>query len=351
MTQPANEAHSIPGEGAVTGEAVLVPAYLTRYPGHSDRCLQDGCPAVAAEGQGKPEAAILSNLIHFGQIHQAALRLSCPEAARLALLSEDGLELEGLEIGFEPQALMEGSSGLSAEQWEEVRTEVFQVLLTQELELPRRLALLGLFCQRLTELLETGQGKNLNGLIQATDALVEGEALQIPLLPVTKRRELQAKFVGLFMHQVRSLPLTKAQSSVFDAVIAGLDFSREGLADPNKLNRRIALGQERLALALENKPWFFEHFLQNEMFREVFPWGEKTPLAHFARILRSFTVLQLLLIGRAAAQELPLEDAALVETVQVLCQVMESAGDLSASLGVRVTGIDWEHLGSLLVLV
>jgi len=351
MTQPTRETHSQPGEGLMAGEPVLVPRYLTRYPGHTDRCEREDCPAVAVEGHGKPPAAILSNVIRFGQIYQSALHLSCPEAARLALLTEDGLELEGLEIAVESQPPMEGCVGLSSEQWEDVRTEGFQILLTQELELSRRLAVLGLFCQRLTELLETGQGGNLQGLIQATDALIEGQALQIPLLPVTKRRELQAKFVGLFMSHVRSLPLTPTQSSVFDAVVDGLGFSREGLADPKNMDRRIASGQERLALALESKPWFFEHFLQNEMFREVFPWGDMNPLAHFARILRSYTVLQILLIGRAAAQEHPLDEAVLVETVQVLCQVLESAGDLSSSLGVQVTGIEWERLGSLLILV
>lgn len=356
MTQPASDTQSkIGGETAplepLLGKPILVPRYLTRFAGHTERCVREGCPTVAVEGMGKPEAAILSHVVGFGQIHQAALRMSCPEAARLALLTEDGLELEGIELPRDDQAPVEGMAGMSPEQWDEVRTQVFQILLTQELELPRRLAVLGLFCERLTEMIESGQSANLGGLVQATDALIEGEALQISLLPQAKRRELQAKFVGLFMAQVRSLRLTQAQEAVFDAVIAGLDFSREGLADPDQLNRRIALGQERLGQALQSKPWFFEHFLQNEMFREVFPWGDKTPLAHFAQILRRFTVLQTLLIGRAAGQEQPLDEEALVETAQVVCQVAETAGDLSSSLGVRVTGIDWGRLGSLLILV
>lgn len=298
---------------------------LCRIHAHAGvEALPDSCATYPRE------AAELNGL---GQL---ALRLSCPEAARLVLLDEDALELEALDPGGWVLHRVEPRQGLDAADLEEVRTQLFQVLQTRELDLSLRLAVVGIFCQRLEELLQGGKGANLPGLFQAMDAVLENGAVQVPLKAPGVRRDLRARVAKLALTGMRGPGASARTLRVLDEAAAGLE---GGAAD----------GEAKLARALEPCPWLLDHYLLNTAFREVFPWAAGGPFLHYARLMLDFAVLRGVLEGRAAAHPGILGPEDLVETVQVFSRWAEAGSPVLAKL--RQESADWISLGPLLAVV
>lgn len=284
--------------------------------------------------------------------HQLTLQLSCPEAARLALLEADAFELEAGEatVRAAGSGRLEATGGLSLGVMEEVRTELFQVLQTRELDLARRLAILGLFCQRLAELIHGGQTANLPALLGLLDATVREGGARIPLKPDAERSESRSDFAWVFILGMRMSELPPMQRRVVDAVAAGLGIDASG-ARGEAHRQRYKEGSSRLEAALADAPLLLEHYLLNEALREVFPWSKGDPMQHYIQFLLRFTILRVMLAGRAAAQETRLTPAELAETVQVFCRRMQHGRKIIDLVRPEVIAGDWTSLRTLLTVV
>lgn len=291
--------------------------------------------------------------IQFGEIHQMVMNLSCPEVARLALLEEDAFDLEIIEASVRSGmvAHFEPKGPLSMEDMDEVRTQMFQILLTRELDLSKRLAVLGFFCLRLTELLEQGLTSNLQGLIRTMNAVVENGAIQIPLKSLDQRQYIQAMFAWDHLAALENGSLSPRSRKVMDAVILGLGIPADGTPDEAALMHGLEVGTPRLDEALQAAPRLLEHYLFNEALREVFPWSDETPYRHFINLLLDFTLLRVMLVGRAAAQEAILTPSELVETVQVFVKCAQPGAKMVDKLKSGFALGDWTSLGSLLEVV
>jgi lysine-N-methylase len=291
--------------------------------------------------------------VQLGDFQQMTLQLSCPEAARLALLEPDAFELVADEASIRSGAMgrVDTSGGMPLEDMEEIRTQMFQILQTREVDISRRLAVLGLFCERLTELTQQGKFANLSGLVGAMDAYIEDAASQIPLKPVHEREFARAKFAWIFLLTMHVSALPPHQRRVVDAVASGLGIPADGVFDEASLRRGIQAGTGRLDVALEAAPLLLEHYLLNEAMREVLPWSNTNPFQHFIHFLLRFAILRVMLVGRAAAQETILTPKELAETVQVFCRRMQNGKKIVDQINPEVIEGDWTSLKTLFTVV
>lgn len=311
---------------------------------------------LGAEGLSDACDSYPRAIAQCGDFHQMVLRPSCPEAARLALLAEDAFDMEaseatvrtGIVNRFTPQF------GLSMEAMEDIRTQLFQILQTRELDLSRRLAVLGVFCQRLTELLQQDKGANIQGLFKTMEAVLENGALQIPLKPQAAREYTRAKFAWTHLVGMLNTPMSPHQRKVMEAVVSGLGIPADGGPDEAALMRGLELGTVRLDLALKGAPLLLEHYLYNEALGDVFPWSEENPYRHFINLLLGFTLLRVMLVGRAASQEATLTPQELVDTVQVFYRKTQHAAKGAKIVDWLSPGFnlgDTTSLGTLLMVV
>lgn len=284
--------------------------------------------------------------------HQLTLQLSCPEAARLALLEPDAFELEAGEacVRAAGSGRLSATGGLTLEAMSEVRAQLYQVLQARELELPQQLAILGMFCQRLNELIQAEQTANLPALLGLLDITVGEGGARIPLPPEAERAAARADFAWVFILGMRISELPPLQRRVVDAAASGLGIEAAGVPDES-LRRRCAAGSARLEAALAGAPLLLEHYLLNEALREVFPWAKGDPLQHYIQFLLRFTILRVMLAGRAAAQEALLTPAELAETVQVFCRRMQHGRKIIDLIRPELVSGDWTSLRTLLTVV
>jgi lysine-N-methylase len=283
---------------------------------------------------------------------QMTLSLACPEAARLALLAEDAFDLveDDKEISQDWVRGIPGAVGVAPDLVNEVRISLYQVLRTVELPVQERLAILGLLCEGMTDHLRGGRPAAIPPLLQAIDQLIEGGTRFAPAGEGQERLDHQAKVGGLFFFLKQSASHAPRHENLVKALASRLGLSEDGSIDEGKLVQGYEEGLRRLrASPLATQA--LDRYLLNEGLREVFPWGEKTPLEHFATLLLRFSILRLMLVGQALDPVDSLSEARVVEVVQVFSRLYSHTvnflGTVHRALGKDLTA----RLDSLYLLL
>lgn len=290
--------------------------------------------------------------LHFSDFHQTILQLSCPEAARLALLAPDAFELEAGEILVRPESVIPVGprSGLDPVAMDAIRCDLYRILDDGELDLSQRLALIGFTCKQLSEFLADPESGSLEELRATMAALAStGEVAEL-LGSQQDRHHAQIRFSWYFLLALQLSDLSAHQRRVIGPV-ATLSPRPDGSLDEVRLIQTLEAGRPRLEEALGAVPWLLEHYLRNEALRELFPWGEPDPHQHFTNLLLKFTILRVLLLSRAAAQEEILSPQQLADIVQVFCRRHQTGKKIIELIPKDILPGDWTAIGRLFTLL
>lgn len=286
-----------------------------------------------------------------GQVQQA-LTLSCPEAARLALLSPDAVVLESDTATVRTEAVQtvatlasNGTTPATALELNALRTFALQLVRTPDRPLWQRLAVLGQWCHELTTQLQAQPTPLADGAAHATVASrcpslmawqaeftdpVQLDTLFNALEAVPVQRQLQAQVWAALWRRKSDRGLSPVQQQVIAAVEQGLGWAEDGTEVHAATSAaRYADGLAQLPLALQTRaPHLLEHFVVNELFRDVFPFQASTPWAQYVQLVVQVGLLRWMLAAQCSRATLP-DTAALVRTVQVLCQRFQHDADFS----------------------
>lgn len=262
---------------------------------------------------------------NFGGQYEQALTLSCPEAARLALLAPDAFDfIEGsVTVRTESVTAVSPAHGIPVELMNEIRIFCLKLIRTEGLELWQKLGVLGFFCEQLTELLQSGKHAQLASLLENSVAMIENGFVGDALADMHPNHASQAVVfatfwsgAGLAMNQ--SVQKSAVQKEVTAAIVRGFGADTEsGEVTDEQLVDAYVKGLERLPEALQAAPHLLEHFLLNELFRELFPFKHSTPYDDFLQLIARFGLLRLMLAAQCNTEGALPDASALVATVQV----------------------------------
>jgi len=254
-----------------------------------------------------------------GQV-EYALDLSCPEAARSALLQEDALDLIEAPISVRQATvtMLAPQGKLSPQHVGEIRGFCLELMNAGDLLPWQRLVLVGHFCQQLDQLIAGSQALDVARLVSAFVGQIENGAMLEVLAGASPNHWGQAQlFFKLWQGQAER-ENSPTQAMIQNAVAAGLGVDSIGSApgDWGLLVRNYQAGLLRMSKALEATPVLLDNYLLNEMFRETFPFGTSAPHHHFLGLMSRFGLLRLMLAGVCNAAETT-TPAILVRTTQV----------------------------------
>jgi lysine-N-methylase len=178
-----------------------------------------------------------------GQPEQA-MTLSCPEAARQALLAPDAFDF--IEARIEARPDMVGrvvtKHGIALATMNEVRIFCLTLLRTAQLALWQRLAVLGVFCESLSTLLAEDRHAEVGALVQEFEALVgQGQALQA-LADMQPNHPAQALVFSTLWGGKEFVTHSAAQNQVIAAVAAGLGADESGRVSGEQLIEHYSRG-------------------------------------------------------------------------------------------------------------
>lgn len=220
---------------------------------------------------------------------ELSLSISCPEAARLALLRSDAfdfieqtLELRTESIEFLPHSFMYLKPLLL-----EVRFFCVQILRVQDLLLWKRLSILLLFCSHLAEAFSSSSVQDaVQNLIEGTTYLIQSGEAQTSFDAIEARDDYLA-FCYVFLKTVEFDWQNQPHFADILQVLNACCIDEQGAYALEVLHKNYQKGLKNLSLSLQNHPYFFEHLVLAEMLELSFPFDVKTqmPLDFVSRYL------------------------------------------------------------------
>ncbi len=263
---------------------------------------------------------------------ERALSLSCPEAARLVLTSEDLLGKGQPRIAWKtvPDPVDDNLT-----QWfYPIRAIVLELLGRREYTIWQRMLLIGIFLLRLEEFQnsDTLRLAGFDALAAQFRQAIEGGGLARSMDVIAPNLELQTETV---LHLASlDLPRSFAEERFQDLAhqfAAGIGY-QEGVSTLTLL----AQNYERAYLCyfepfFSARPHMLENLLVNTVFRTLFPFGHSDGQLHhkpdlqkeFALFATQFSLLKGLLIGVAGFKKSEFCESDVVFAVQAACKHFE----------------------------
>ncbi len=287
------------------------------------------------------------NHVLVDKVHEQSLTLSCPEAARLALLHSDAFDFVESPTTVRPDVVehMRPKHGLSPEMMRGIRIFALQLIKNESLLLWERLAVLAIYCENLTQIIQTSGHAKIPAMLEEMDAMMSSGGIREALAPLSPDHVTQVEvFSNLWQLKIKR-QLTPVQEQVQKAIANGLgadpishEVSRERLVE------RYRQGVTQLPLALKEVPFFLEHYLINEMFREMFPFRESSADAHYLRLVTRFGLVRFMLAAQCTdINDLP-SPAQMARTVQVFSRLYQHDSNFASLVDTALKNTGWNSL-------
>lgn len=253
-----------------------------------------------------------------GQVEHV-LDLSCPEAARQALLAEDAFDFIEGKVAVREHTVFHAGQGAPVALMNEVRIFCLNLLRTRELRLWQRLALLGTLCAAISGLCVEEKQAQIPAFLADFASVVESGALLADLETIVANHAGQAMvFSTLWSFKGFESP-SPHQQALIRQISLGLGAGPDGQASAVTLVDAYVRGLSRLDEALQETPYLLENYLINEMFMRLFPFEASDVYDSYLRLVARFGLLRLLLVAQCNTDTMP-SASTLVATTHLHCR-------------------------------
>jgi lysine-N-methylase len=264
-------------------------------------------------------------------IEETALLLSCPEAARLVLLSPTLLSAAEQNDGELATATTAAVASSLLGWFQPIRQVVLALLCNRAYPLWQRLFLLGVFCRRLDTIASGELQRSVPAFLGDFEATVASGNLitAMEALPLDRTAQLDVvlRLAGMLLHRSNVRPRFVECVQVFTAGIGnGAGATLESLA------ANCAQAHDRYyAPFFARHPQILENYLINTVVRCRFPFGQegaqdKRPASmarEYAKLTAQFALLKGFLIGVAGFHREAFSTIHMVHTVQATSKHFE----------------------------
>jgi len=293
-------------------------------------------------------------LSETGGLHQQALTLSCPEAARLALQVKEAFDISKVEITVRPETIerRQRKLGLSYDQMNEVRFFCIKLIRTEGLELWQKIAILGLFCESLTEALKTGGHNRVADIMATTKELMgKGETSEL-LEGMQTHYEVQAITFAMLWNSKNEALQSESQLEVNKSIARGLGADKEsGDVSEAVLVERYEKGLEILPEVLKETPFFLENYILNEMWLDSFPFSKATPFENYRELVIRFGLVRFMLAAQCSQVDSQPSLKTMTKTVQTFCRRYQHDSQFSVNVNNCLKSAGWSDLNKLYIFL
>ena len=281
-----------------------------------------------------------------GGIEQS-LTLSCPEAARQALLNADAFDFVEHTISLRDSSVnkVRPAHGLGIETMNEVRIFCFQLMRIDGMALWEKLAVLGVFCEALTKAIQAHQQGGIPALIEEFTGILETGSVVDALRDLQPNHVSQALVFAALWELRIPAARSPSQREILETIAKGMEAIEAGaLSKEEQIVDGYRRGIERLTEALQEAPHLLEHYVLNEMFTDLFPFGASSPYEHYLRLVSRFGMLRFMLAALCKGSESVPTPAVLVQTVQLYCRRFQHDARFATQTSEVLHNSGWNRL-------
>ncbi|MGB9858964.1 MAG: flagellin lysine-N-methylase, partial [Moorellaceae bacterium] len=264
------------------------------------------------------------------EVIEKSATLSCPEAAKLALLNPEVMEFDEVEEPLLRPGVVRLRLNTADIKWVNrpekyfwnLRVLTIDLLQNRTLILEDRLILLGMFCQKLKEYVDSGRVKEIPALIDSYNRVMVDGAIQESLESIPAQSAIQMKLLKELADQrfpfvVRSTRYLEC----FAECLHGLQYTQE--AKVEEIGERYAGAYaDYYRPFMEEHGYILEHYLVNYVFKNLFPFDRKTVFDSYIMLVVHYALIKLILIGMSAFHK-GLTPELVVKLIQSFSKTME----------------------------
>lgn len=266
-----------------------------------------------------------------GVIEKSAT-LSCPEAARLALLNRNKMEFDVVEDVIEKRGIVQrtintkkiNKSSKKAEKyfWE-MRIFTIQVLQNRQEPLADRLIFLGMFYQKVQQLLEQGEIDTIPETIGSYLRIMEQGSLAEAFSSLPHRMNVQMALLKKIADYRFASGISNARYiECYGQFLNGIQYIREE-AEEEIAKRYEEAYRDYYEPFMKEHEYILENYLVNYVFMNLFPCGRyETVFSEYVMLVLHYALIKMHLIGMAAFYK-GLTTELVIKLIQSFARVVE----------------------------
>lgn len=238
-------------------------------------------------------------------IVEKSLTMSCPEAAKLALLNPNGIEFEQTEepsksSGFILKHLETTNPNLAnkpSKYFWELRFFTIQVLQDRIYSLNERLILLGLFFQKVQEAVDNGNVHSIPNIIASYTSEISNGRAKSSFSNIPTQLSIQMKLCKELLDFRIGYGITSERyMKCISDTLHGLQYTNEATIE--EITKRYKESFEMYFKPFSIKHgYILENYLVNNVFKNLFPFGNDSMFDDYVMLIVHYSLIKLHLIG------------------------------------------------------
>ncbi|MGG1664385.1 flagellin lysine-N-methylase [Brevibacillus sp. NRS-1366] len=256
--------------------------------------------------------------------------MSCPEAARLALLNSGGIQFEEIEESntvrnayFSQVDTLNKAENKIVQYFWELRIFSIQVLQNREYSLSDRLIALGMFFQKLQTYINDDKVTDIPKLIASYTKLLEdglkGNLSAIPISATIQMLLVKKLNDMRFMKGVNS----KRYVECCQEMAQGIGYTEDTSLELVTENYQKAYHKYYLPFMMEHE-YILENYLVNYVYKNLFPVNNgKAVFDEYVMLVVHFAIIKLVLIGMAGFHKEKLNIDHIIKLIQSFAKIVE----------------------------
>jgi len=234
--------------------------------------------------------------------YEMSLDVSCPEAARIILLNEDGIEFEESEENLEKHIISSDIDTASKEfnnspvkYFKEIRNLSIKIIKNRKFNLSQRLYIVGDFIKALEKELKYNYN-NIPTSIKEYDINSISDSYEKDQLSYVDQMDFFKKMLGFLnvFEEVDSLSFREYTKEI----ILGFKFE-EGEDISKNSEFYIKTFEDYTENFINKNSYIFENYLVNFMYNNMFPFSETESMSDgYVMLLARFSFIKFYLVGK-----------------------------------------------------
>ncbi|WP_285397580.1 flagellin lysine-N-methylase [Lysinibacillus sp. fls2-241-R2A-57] len=269
------------------------------------------------------------NLTKVGHVTEKSLTLSCPEAARIVLLREEGLGFIETEEPKDTRGLVINELNIEKHPhfWD-LRIFTIQLMQSRQQPIEIRLIILGLFIQKIEQLKPSELERELPEIMQDYLNRLDNEKFIESLNNIQGNLNFQLTLAReLIRYRMSDGSASKKYLTILQQLLEGLgleeDKDNEGCGNMEEaISKYLTAYTNFYESFMQKQEYMIENYIVNYVFKNLFPYDYNTLFESYIMLVIHFALIKLHLIGMSAKQQ-QLTQEMVVECVQQFAKVIE----------------------------
>lgn len=290
-----------------------------------------------------------------GSFIEKSLTLSCPEAARVVLLREDGLGFIETEEPKETRGLIGNKFDLNKHPlfWD-IRIFIIELMQNRTQPIEIRLIILGLFIQKVEQLKQSDLEQQLPKIMEDYLNRLWNEEYINSLKNIEGNLNFQLNLARDLIRYRMSTESSDKYLAILYQLLDGLLLDEDDNKEVQDMNQSIAkYNQSYLEFYepfMKKQGYILENYVVNYIFKNLFPFDYNTMFESYMMLIIHFTLIKLHMIGMAAKQQKLTQDM-VIECIQQLVKTIEHHSSYLQGVRKGMEDSGYNTMGHMFVMI